>query len=130
MRIVYIDDDVDDREFFKDALQAIDPQISCTSFERPEDGVDFLKGTVAMPDMIFIDINMPRMNGYQSVREIRSITPMRRVPIIMLTTSRSSTDITEFKNMGIQVLIKPNKMADLVHAIKSIFRQAGQLEEK
>lgn len=130
MLIVYIDDDPDDREFFSDAINAIDPQISCVAFDSTASGIDFLKKEDLAADFIFIDINMPKMNGYESVREIRSINKLKNVAIVMLTTSLSSADVTDFHRSGIRVLIKPNRMEDLVHSLKSIFRQAGRMEEK
>ena len=130
MRVIYIDDDSDDREFFCDAVKIVDTNISCTTFDNSEEGITFLNREDILADFIFVDINMPRLNGYEAVREIRSIARLNKVPIIMLTTSISSFDRAEFDKQAIKILKKPNRMEDLVQSIKNILSQYGQLEEK
>src|SRR5687768_12493620 len=61
MRIIYIDDDSDDREFFSDAIKIINPQISCIPFDNTEDSLAYLKKNDLTVDFIFVDLNMPKM---------------------------------------------------------------------
>lgn len=87
MLIFNVDDDSDDREIFSDVIKSVNPQIACVLFESGEDLLDFLASNVALPDFIFIDINMPKMNGYECVQQIRSHDMFREVKIIMYSTS-------------------------------------------
>lgn len=83
-----VDDDRDDQEIFQLALRDIDPTIRC---EFAYDGEIALKRlsqkSGKLPDFIFIDINMPRMNGVELLRELKKIERLNSVPIYMLSTA-------------------------------------------
>lgn len=132
MLILIVDDDIDDREIFCDALKAIDPQISCIDFDRGFKAIDFLSTTIALPDFAFIDINMPMMNGYECVQKIRENNKLDKVQIIMYSTGFNPKDINEFAKIGIRNLIKPNKFTDLIESIKVLisYRESFLSEEK
>lgn len=130
MLILNVDDDIDDREMFCDALKAIDPEISCMQVESGLKAVEFLRKN-EVPDFIFVDINMPKMNGYECVEEIRSISHLRKVPIIMYSTTFNPNDQVNFTNLGIQYLIKSSRFAEVVSAIKKmIYKLVTQPEER
>ena len=61
-----VDDDVDDQELFMEAVNEVDKTITCISASNCEEALDSLKsGKVVLPDIIFLDLNMPRLNGKQ-----------------------------------------------------------------
>src|SRR5688572_30884496 len=68
MTILYIDDDADDREIFMEAVKTISPEIVCYEACDGVEGLVTLHSLVIPPDVIFLDVNMPRMNGKQSLR--------------------------------------------------------------
>ena len=119
MLVLNVDDDSDDRELFCDALKAIDPQISCLHFDSGDTILDFLKTNEKVPDYIFIDINMPRMNGFECVRQIRANTNLKQVPIVMFSTAFNPNDLKEYSNLGINFLTKPTNFANLIESVKS-----------
>ena len=120
MLIAYTDDDADDRELFSDAIREIDPQISCMVFESGQSVLDYLNTASTLPDFIFIDINMPRMNGYECAKAIKSKRKLKNIHIIMYSTSFNPHELAEFTELGIKFLDKPNKFINLVHSIKSL----------
>jgi len=120
MQIVYADDDADDREMFSDAIREIDPQISCIVFDNGQSVLDYLQTTGTLPNYIFIDINMPKMNGYECVKAIKSMRKLKNTQIIMYSTSFNPHELAEFTQLGIKFLDKPNKFINLIHSIRSL----------
>ena len=120
MLIVNVDDDGDDREIFSSAVKHANPDISCKLFENGKDLIDFLDKTLIFPDFLFVDINMPRMNGYECVREIRLQKKFEHVKIIMHSTAFNPRDKAEFEELGLEFLIKPSRLSDLVQSIKDL----------
>lgn len=84
--ILLADDDPDDRFLFEEALAIADGtvQLHCAV-----DGVDTLEklNSQTLPDVIFMDVNMPRMNGIDCLRAVRSSEALRAIPVIMYSTS-------------------------------------------
>ncbi len=73
------------------------------------------------PDLILLDINMPRMDGKQVLKEIKSNSELKSIPIIMLTTSVLEKDIRESYILGASSFInKPELISDFVYIIKKI----------
>jgi CheY-like chemotaxis protein len=91
--IVLADDDGDDAEIFEEALSRSCPS---TSFVRFEDGNQLLRYLEAnypqLPDMIFLDLNMPEMNGWQCLAALKTNLKFKDVPVIMYTTSSNPRD--------------------------------------
>ena len=81
MTILYIDDDPDDREFFREAVHYMDPAIMCHTAEDGAKGLRDLDEMIIMPDFIFLDVNMPIMNGRQFLIEIKK-RPRHLLPLI------------------------------------------------
>ncbi len=99
--IMIIDDDYDDREFFCEALGKIEPNSKCISFELAEFALTYLSDEQnTIPDYIFLDINMPKINGMECLRKIKNMKHLDAVPVIMYTTSSLTTDIENAKNLG------------------------------
>lgn len=120
MKIVYIDDDPDDREIFCYAIKAVDSGISCLDFESGTKALDYLLANPTMPDFIFIDINMPRMNGYECAQKIKAAKNLKKSQIVMYSTAFQPKDLIEFTKLGIKFLNKPTSFVNLVQSIKSM----------
>ena len=94
MHIILAEDDEDDSQFFEDALRAVSDPPSLT---RAKDGVELtelLSESSPLPDVVFLDLNMPRKNGAQCLAEIREKKDLQHLPVVVLSTS-SSTDIID-----------------------------------
>lgn len=120
MQILNVDDDKDDREMFCVAINKIDPEIECIQVESGEDAIDLLLNSKVAPDFIFMDINMPLMNGYECVREIYQYPNLKNTRIIMFSTTFNPRDQVEFGVLGIKYLLKASSVTSLSDSIKEL----------
>jgi len=114
-RFLVIDDDSDDRELFSEALASVDPVIVC---DQATDGAEALR-RLSMhendaPDIIFLDINMPVMNGWQFLMRLKSEDKYKHIPVIVYTTSSNVKDKMIADNLGALCFItKPHAFGRL-----------------
>lgn len=121
MTLFYIDDDFEDRDFFKDAVRQIDPAIMCSTAKDGADGLRELQEMIVMPDFIFLDVNMPVMNGKQFLLEIKKRPRLRSIPIVIYSTTTHPTERAEFLKLGAyKVLAKPSSITNISGLIKSV----------
>src|SRR5688572_16027483 len=106
MKILYADDDADDREFFASIMAAIDPEISLV---QAADGIETLRilSSGVIPDLIFLDINMPKLNGVDTLIEIRKDSRLNGTKVIMYSTSINKSSIRGYEGMNANFLKKP-----------------------
>jgi CheY-like chemotaxis protein len=117
-----IDDDLDDQEIFTLAAKNVDPAIQCTFVN---DGVlaikRFSNDPAFTPGIIFIDVNMPRMNGIECLEKLRSIDRLNDIPIYMCSTSSDPTIITKVKDLGASdFIVKPSTIAEFAAVLAEI----------
>ena len=114
-RFLLADDDADDASIFCEALTAIAPVMECYTAEN---GIELfemlLRHLPDPPDVIFLDINMPVMNGWQCLRKLKADADFRDIPVIMYSTSSAKKDIDLAYNLGVRVfLTKPEDVREL-----------------
>ncbi|MES2881999.1 MAG: response regulator [Bacteroidota bacterium] len=117
-----VDDDVDDLEFFQEALSQVDPSLICITSSNGEKALEKLRGWVApFPDLIFLDLNLPRVDGKKCLVEIKKMETFINTPVIIYSTSSDQKIINEVLALGAaHFLVKPNKSGELHAAIKNI----------
>jgi CheY-like chemotaxis protein len=121
MLILIVDDDSEDRELFREAIAEIDPSIRCYSAQDGKDALREMNHGLDLPDFIFLDINMPVMNGRECLIEIKKHTRLRHIPVIMYSTTSDTMEIKGFYSLGAHdFLIKPRNFKKLVEALGSI----------
>lgn len=131
MLILNVDDDSDDRQFFSDAVKVVDPNIPCLVFDSGDGLLNFLENSQTPPDYIFIDINMPKMNGYECAQEIKAHYLTNDMNIIMYSTAFHPTDLVKFDEEGFKYIVKQNSLPDLVKSIRKVINsQALRQEER
>jgi CheY-like chemotaxis protein len=105
--VLLIDDDPDDALFFSQALSEL--KFS-TNFRYVGNGMEtileLLKKDGYMPDVIFLDINMPMTNGWECLRELRSFSEFRSIPIIMYSTADIENEGTAASGAGAAAFMK------------------------
>jgi CheY-like chemotaxis protein len=128
INILMADDDEDDRYFFEKALEDLSISTNLVTVEDGEELMDYLtqdKGKI--PDILFLDINMPRKNGHECLLEIKSNKNIKDFPIVMYTTSmRDSMADTLFQN-GAHYYLRKGDSKDLEKNLQLILTM---LEEK
>ena len=122
LRIILADDDEDDRNFFKEAMDSVKIK---TEIVLLNDGVQLmnqLENTgIPLPDMLFLDLNMPKKNGMQCLKEIRENDRLRNLTVAIYSTSASQKDIEETFVKGANIYIKkPNDFLKLKKIIADV----------
>lgn len=123
-RFFLIDDDVDDSELFMEALTEIDPAIICYHAFDGQTALEKLRQhEISDPDIIFLDINMPGMNGWQFLSSLKKEDALRHIPVVMYSTSSAKRDYDIARVMGaLCFLTKPSDYK----ALKSVLGQITQ----
>ena len=120
--IFMIDDDVEDQEMFSETLYAVDQSIKCIKSSDGRQALQTLLKESVLPDYIFLDLNMPMMNGYEFLKEIKKYEKLNQIPIIIYTTSAESKHKDEVLDLGAASFItKPSDLSELKKLLHSLF---------
>jgi DNA-binding response OmpR family regulator len=123
MIALYIDDDREDTEIFQEAIRSIEPDVVFYTASDGYEGFRVLEQITVVPDFIFLDVNMPRMNGKDFLTEIKKKIMFRSIPVIMYSTTSHQDEILAYKRMGAYDFIKkPDSFETLRQALKNIIR--------
>ena len=127
--ILMADDDPDDRQLTKEAFE--EAKLA-NDLRFVEDGVELLDylnrrgkyadpATSPRPGIILLDLNMPRKDGREALREIKSDPALRHIPIVVLTTSKAEEDIYRTYDLGVNSFItKPVTFDGLVNVMRTL----------
>ncbi|MBT1695419.1 response regulator [Fulvivirgaceae bacterium PWU4] len=126
-KILLADDDSDDAEIFQEALQYACPSAL---FMRFEDGKQLLQhletNLSSLPDLIFLDLNMPEMNGWQCLAALKTNHKLKSIPVIIYTTSSNPRD----KEIAIDLnahglIVKPSNQKALERILSIVVCKLG-----
>jgi len=122
LKILLADDDEDDRLLFTDALKELKIK---TIVHTVNDGIELMEYLATngndLPQLLFLDLNMPRKNGFECLKEIRNNHDLAEVAIAIFSTSLAEKDIEETYINGANVYInKPNSFNDLKEALSTV----------
>src|SRR5947207_5793962 len=127
--ILLADDDADDRMLARDALKESRLANDLRDVENGEELMDYLhrRGAFEQPEtsptpgLILLDLNMPRKDGREALREIKSDPHLRHIPVVVLTTSKAEEDIYRTYNLGVNSFItKPVTFEGLVDVMRTL----------
>lgn len=120
MTLVLIDDDADDRMLFLEAVHVVNDKFHCLTFNNASEALRHLTSGLTHPDHIFLDINMPGMDGRECLREIKKRSNLKEIPVTMYSTSSNPEEIKWFNNSGVGYLNKPTRFETLIESLTSI----------
>jgi CheY-like chemotaxis protein len=128
MNVLLADDDSDDCAFFKEALEEL--PLS-TNFTMVHDGDKLMQvlnnETNHLPDVLFLDINMPRKNGFECLLEIRQNKHLKNLPVVMYSTTSSRDTISSLFKSGAFVYIhKPRDFSEIKRVIQHAINMATE----
>jgi CheY-like chemotaxis protein len=110
--IFLVEDDKDDQQFFIEAIEDIDKSICISMAQNGREAVDQLHNINPLPDLIFMDINMPFMNGFECLTLLKKHIRLKSIPVVILTTSNNPADAEVARGLGaIFFLRKPSKLS-------------------
>ena len=129
--ILMADDDADDRLLAKDALAECKITGDLRFVENGEELIEYLHrrgkylhaDAAPRPGLILLDLNMPKKDGREALKEIKVDPELRTIPVVILTTSRADTDIGRIYDLGANSFIaKPVSFDSLVDVMKTLCR--------
>ena len=129
--LLLADDDPDDRLLVRDALEETRWTPDLRSVEDGVELMDYLRrrgryadpSEAPPPNLILLDLKMPRKDGHQALKEIKEDPDLRRIPVVILTTSRQEQDISRSYGLGVNSFItKPASFGALVETMRVLER--------
>ena len=137
--ILLADDDPDDRMLARDALAESRLANDLHEVNDGEELLDYLyhrgayagSGLAPRPGLILLDLNMPRLDGREALKVIKTDPGLRSIPVVVLTTSRAEEDIYRTYDLGVNSFIsKPVTFEGLVEVMKAIGRYWFEIVER
>ncbi|MEC9396918.1 MAG: response regulator [Myxococcota bacterium] len=138
-RVLLIDDDLGDTLLLKKLIHAQAPDATIEIEQDPETALQKLEVCAArnlreLPDVILLDINMPRMNGFELKQRLSEISTLNTIPVIFLTTSSAPSDIDNaYKLGGNAYLTKPGDLGGMrrvVESFSAFWLRSAQLPQR
>ncbi len=124
--ILLVEDNAGDVRLTREALREADVSVELTAVPDGEQALAFLRGEGAhagavRPDLILLDLNLPKKNGLEVLEEIKRDPELCRIPVIMLTTSSSARDIAACYDRGVNCyVVKPLDLDDFTRLVQAI----------
>jgi CheY-like chemotaxis protein len=125
INVLWIEDSVDDIDLFTMAFKRAEVRMK---FDIKNDGQEALDHLMSIrktpgkhPDLILLDLNLPRRDGREVLAEIKKTDDLRLIPVVVLTTSNAEFDISKAYSLGASCyLVKPEGMPNLIKLVKSL----------
>jgi len=121
--VLLADDDADDRMLFEDAVTELDLNIDFRTVKDGAELMNYLQGSgIILPQLLFLDLNMPFKNGFQCLEEIRDLKAFNDMCIIIYSTTARPSDIEQGYAKGANLFLqKPNSFTELKDTLHKIF---------
>lgn len=122
MSFLIVDDDADDRMLVIESVREIDETIECKIARNGEQALELLRNIeVPLPNFIFLDIRMPRLNGKKCLFEIKKDERLKHIPVIIYTTSKAVEESKELRAMGaFHFISKPRNADEIFYLISFV----------
>lgn len=129
MTILIVDDDDDDRHLINRAFVELHSQARVMHVRDGQEMIDYMHRNVPfsdpssfpLPNLILLDLNMPRMNGQEALQYLKSDPRLRRIPVVILSTSDSQTDVQLLYDLGANAYVrKPLSYHGLLRAVQRL----------
>jgi len=122
MSFLIVDDNADDRMLVIESVREIDETIECKIARNGEQALELLRNIeVPLPNFIFLDIRMPRLNGKKCLFEIKKDERLKHIPVIIYTTSKAVEESKELRAMGaFHFISKPRNADEIFYLISFV----------
>ena len=125
--VIYVDDDPDDRELVRDAFYKHVNKVEMLCFGSGNEALSYLAETTAdrMPCLIILDVNMPKLNGRQTLLRIKQNDQLSNVPLVLFSTSSDPRDKEFAKRNGASYVVKPFSYENLKSVVQWFIDQCA-----
>jgi DNA-binding NtrC family response regulator len=132
IRFLIADDDTEDRDLFIEAVGEIDKAIECKIAKNGEQALKLLRNIqYPLPDFIFLDIRMPRIDGKKCLFEIKKDERLKNIPVIIYTTSKGVEESKELRDMGaFHFISKPRNAHEIFYLICFVMDEQARHRQK
>ncbi|HEY0739963.1 MAG TPA: response regulator [Chryseosolibacter sp.] len=116
--VLYVEDDRDDQQLFVEVMESVNTDFTCLLASDGLEALDILK-EIDQPICIYVDLNMPRMNGLEFLKALKLHPEYSHIPVFILTTSSSLNDEVTAVALGAkQYIVKPNSYQELFRILE------------
>jgi CheY-like chemotaxis protein len=129
MKIFYADDDQDEIDFFCEVIKAVDPSVECITAPDGHKALQLLE-RIAAPDFIFLDLNMPRINGRECLAKIKNNQRLRHIPVIIYSNAASKNSDALRKEGAYKVINKSWEIKQISNELQSILVTANTTDRQ
>jgi len=121
MRILLIEDDADDIELLQEALKNHAIAFEMDVIKDGKMALDHFRSSLAAPEIIILDLNLPKVHGRELIVEIKAVQTFKHIPLLILTTSSAKEDVEyAYKNGADKYLIKPSTIEKIRETVSII----------
>lgn len=113
-----VEDDPEDQEMFIEAVHRISPNIGCYAVSNGEEALSTLINEDLVPDYIFTDINMPRMDGLEFMKALRTMEKFKSIPVIVFSSDTSDGTIQKVKELGARAIYSKTRLGVLPEILR------------
>ena len=119
--ILLVDDDADDAEIFMEAVSCVEKEIIFRSEDNPIKALQDLEVSLKLPDLIFLDYNMPLINGKEFLQRMKSKEKLKNIPVILISSPSEEfvSDLLQQKEI-MRYICKPNSYSELISILKTV----------
>jgi chemotaxis family two-component system response regulator Rcp1 len=124
MKILMVDDNPADIDLVNEGLRRCGAKVELCAIHDGIEAVELLRGleTASLVRLILLDVNLPKVNGQAVLRQIKNDPILRRVPVVMFSTSRAARDIRgSYESGANSYVVKPGGLKDFLSAVRSLY---------
>jgi CheY-like chemotaxis protein len=121
--ILWADDDMDDLMLMRHVLEDIGQEYDIREVNNGQEALEFLekgKEESTLPALIILDMNMPIMNGKETLGVIKQDEKLKEIPVVFFTTSNSELDKMYCRRFNVEMITKPPQYASLRETVRSL----------
>lgn len=126
LKVLLVDDDHEDIELTSEVMEMSKIVLDIEEAHDGQEAIDMLTKTLSddpgqLPDLIMLDLNMPRKNGHETLQELKTSDDFRHIPVVVLTTSKAESDIVETYKNGVSCYItKPVGLKEFQKVVEAV----------
>ncbi|HUM47649.1 MAG TPA: response regulator [Chitinophagales bacterium] len=129
--ILIVDDDPDDAGLLMEAISEIAPQSKCFCIMDGKAALEFLERIKILPNLIFLDLNMPKLNGFECLKEIKKVHQWSVIPVVIYTTSKQKEDEILTRKLGaVDFITKPSNFEDIHEIAKKTIEKYSPVQDQ